>query len=77
MFGRKINVQQELDSLVVEEQNIRNKCGRRFNQLYNTIVESIAGNARIIDTARRANKDLDGELTEVISAMETINYEVE
>ena len=76
MFGMKLNVQKELDKLAEEEQALRNKYGSKFSTLYHRVVDSIANNARIIDTARNSNKVLDGELTEVITAMETINYEM-
>lgn len=76
MFG-KINVQNELDALAEEEQKIRNKYGRRFNQLYHSVVDGISNNTRIIDAAKLANAGLDVELKEVVNALEVINCEVE
>ncbi len=75
MLGKKIDINKELGKLAVEEQNLRNKYGRRFASLYNTVVTTIANNTMIIDRAQKANKELDVELTDVINAMEVIQYD--
>lgn len=76
MFNNKMDVQKELDKLATEEQNLRNKYGRRFSTLYHTTIDAITANKRIIEQATSANVDRDAELRHVINALEVINYEV-
>ena len=69
MFNNKMDVQKELDKLATEEQNLRNKYGRRFSTLYHTTIDAITANKRIIEQATSANVDRDDELRHVINAL--------
>jgi len=75
MFG-KLDVQKELDNLARDEQNLRNRYGRKFSSLYNSVINSMTNNRRIIEQAQVANTKLDVELVEVVNALQVIDYEV-
>jgi len=75
MFG-KLEVQKELDNLARDEQALRNRYGRKFSSLYNSVINSMTNNRRIIEQAQVANTKLDVELVEVVNALQVIDYEV-